>query len=240
LAQGIAFDCKVNSKTISDIEGQTFDLVINCGVSAEKWRANQNPDADRAGIERLVKVLRTIKARRVVHISTVDVFGRPDGADETQKPIRDGLHPYGTHRLELEDFMQATFAQTQIVRLPGLFGPGLKKNAIFDLMTNNAVERITPNALMQWYPMRRLVDDIKTVMTNDVKLVHLTSEPVKTEEIVAAFFPRAKVGPAQAQAPYYDFRSRYAGLFGGSGGYILNRNQVLDEVGRFVRAKPDA
>lgn len=213
---------------------------MNCGVTAEKWRANQDPAADRAGIARLTDVLSTIKARRILHISTVDVFASPHNADETTLPKLEGLHPYGAHRLALEDFIKDTFEHTQIIRLPGLFGEGLKKNVIFDLIHNNGVERINPAAVMQWYPMCRLTSDVETILEAELPLVHFTPEPLATAEILSEFFPAAQVSTAQTPAPHYDLRSVHASYFGGENGYMLARDEVLSEIGRFVGATVDA
>ena len=48
--------------------------------------------------------------------------------------VLDGLHPYGRNRLELEDLVRKEF-DTLVVRLPALFGKGLKKNFIYDAIT---------------------------------------------------------------------------------------------------------
>lgn len=199
-----------------------------------------DPEADRAEIAKLTAVLGTIKAKHVVHISTVDVFGTPSCADESTIPAREGLHAYGRHRLDLEDFMRSTFPSVQVIRLPGLFGEGLKKNAIFDLINDNCISQINPGAAFQWYPMSRLAEDLRIALDAGMPLLHLTSEPVRTAEIVSRFFPNAAVGPEAFPAPRYDIRSKFAGLFGGRDGYMLNKDAVLQEIGRFIRMPADA
>src|SRR6202008_232933 len=96
------FDATFNSSNIDSIAGQEFDLLVCAGVRAEKWIANGNPEADLAGVERLIKPLRSVKARRAVLISTVDVFITPIGVDESTKVETKGLHAYGTNRYHLE------------------------------------------------------------------------------------------------------------------------------------------
>ena len=50
LARQRGFDDLYRSTNIGEIRGRHFELVVNSGVSAVKWRANQEPDADREAI----------------------------------------------------------------------------------------------------------------------------------------------------------------------------------------------
>src|SRR3954453_14136055 len=56
------FSARFNSRDIGEIEGQSFDEVVCAGVSAKKWIANKDPDADWAAIASLIRKLETIKA----------------------------------------------------------------------------------------------------------------------------------------------------------------------------------
>src|SRR5471032_1906206 len=77
------FDATYNSSNIEAIAGEEFDLLVCAGVRAEKWIANANPAADRGGIDRLIQALTTVKARRAILISSVDVFITPIEVDES-------------------------------------------------------------------------------------------------------------------------------------------------------------
>src|ERR1041384_190726 len=82
LARQTRFDATFNSSNIDTIAGRELDLLVISGVRAEKWIANANPEQDRAGIDRLLDALKSVKASRVVLVSTVDVFVPPIGVDE--------------------------------------------------------------------------------------------------------------------------------------------------------------
>ena len=74
-----------NSTNIGDIAGKSFELVVSAGCKAAKWIANQEPAADRAGIESLMRALERVRAERFVLISTIDVYPQPIEVDERQR-----------------------------------------------------------------------------------------------------------------------------------------------------------
>jgi len=233
LARQTRFDATFNSSNIDSIAGREFDLLVVAGVRAEKWIANANPEQDRAGIERLVRALDTVNARQVVLISTVDVFTDPVGVDEDSPTPIDGLHAYGRHRRRLEELVAARFA-AHIVRLPGLYGHGIKKNVIFDFLHDNDVAKIDSRGTFQFYDLDRLWRDITLAVENDLPLVHLPTEPVTVREVAAAAFGREFVNEVAPAPARYDIRTRYAAVFGGEGAYLEPKARELDGIARFV------
>jgi hypothetical protein len=238
LQRAASFDTLANSKTIQQLAGQNFNLVVCAGVSAVKWLANRDPAADRAGIERLTSVLATITAREFILISTIDVYPEPSEAaneDTTIDPAAN--HAYGRHRLELEQWVQGRFDIVRVVRLPALFGGGLKKNVIFDLLHNNQCGAINPASVFQWYPLRRLSEDIEKIRSEDIRLINLFPEPIRTADIIAAFFHGTEVGKATYPAPHYKLETKHGALFGGPKGYIADRRSVLGDLAEFIIAE---
>jgi nucleoside-diphosphate-sugar epimerase len=231
LRRAAPFDVLIDSSNVDEMRGRSFALVVCAGARAEKWKANQDPAADLAGIERLASVLREVRAERFVLVSTVDVFEVPAGLDESAPA--DARHAYGRHRRMLEQLCEDRFA-AQVLRLPGLFGPGLKKNAVYDLLHDNQVEKIHPGSTYQFYDVRALWEDAETAQRAGIRLLHLATEPVAMGAIAARCFGRALHAPAGMPARY-DVRSRHAHLWGGQGGYLRSREEVLRGLERFVR-----
>ncbi len=225
------FDVLVNSSNVDELRGRSFELVACAGAPAEKWKANRDPVADLAGIERLLSVLREVRADRFVLVSTVDVFETPAGVDESAPA--DARHAYGRHRRMLEELCAERFG-AQVLRLPGLFGPGLKKNAVYDLLHDNQVEKIHPHSTYQFYDVRQLWSDAGKASRAGIRLLHLATEPLTMGEIASRCFGRELRTPAGAPARY-DVRSRHAELWGGQGGYLRSREEVLRGLERFVR-----
>lgn len=233
LARRHAFDAMFNSSNIEQIGGRSFDLIVCAGAPAEKWKANAEPSRDFENIGRLIAALERVDAQRLVLISTVDVFARPVEVDEGTEVHLDGLHAYGRHRRLLEDAVSARFDAT-VLRLPGLYGTGLKKNVIFDFLHDNEVSKIDSRAMFQFYGLDRLWGDIEVALANDLPLVHLATEPVSVADVAREAFGvefRNEVSPTPA---VYDMRTRYAPLFGGREPYIENRARVLNGIAQFV------
>jgi hypothetical protein len=233
LARQHRFDATYNSANIESIAGQEFDLVVCAGVRAEKWIANKNPEADRQGIDRLIGPLSSVKARRAVLISSVDVFIAPIEVDESTPVTTDGLHPYGTNRHHLEQFFGDRF-DSVVVRLPGLYGPGIKKNVIHDFLREHQIEKIDSRGVFQFYGLQRLWSDLQTAIANRLKTVHLPTEPVSVHEVVRAAFGREFTNHVTDHPARYDVRTRHATLFGGIGDYLETKTVELDGIRHFV------
>lgn len=238
LAQAGEFAAAFNSANVEAIRYRRFSRVVCAGVSAVKWRANQNPAEDWTGIARLITCLEDVETSLFVLISTVDVYREPYGLTEADVPDPCRLHPYGRHRLALEEFVCTRFPNHLILRLPALFGPGLKKNALFDLLHGDQTEKIAPNAFFQWYPLCRLHADLDLLAEAGLKLVNIATEPISMAEIAARFFPEASLGPSAAMPARYDIRTLHDRVLGGGGGYHLNRAAVLSSMAAFLAAQP--
>lgn len=223
-----------NSSTIGEIDGRHFDDVVCAGVSAVKWWANQNPEEDRDRIERLMRRLEKIRARNFTLISTIDVYAAPLRVSEQDAPVLEGLHAYGRNRAMLERFVAERFPAHQIIRLPALFGIGLKKNAIYDLMHDNRIAVINPASSFQWYPLDRLAADLGVARSRSLSLLNLATEPVRMEDIRQRFFAASVIGAEPAAEARYDMRTMHDLRLGGGNGYIMDKATVLDAIGRFI------
>lgn len=234
LARETSFDALFNSSNISDIRGRQFSTVVCAGVSAVKWLANKEPEKDLEAISRLTTHLEEMETDHFVLISTVDVYPSPQDVTEETLPDPGTAQPYGKHRRQLELWAQERFPRCTIVRLPGLFGQGLKKNLIFDLIHGNQTTAISPNGTLQWYPMRRFGADLAAVMQSTVDVINISPEPVSTRDIQETFFPDSQIGPEDMPGPSYDMQTVHASLLDGKGRYHLSRAQVLEELGAFI------
>lgn len=134
ILQNGSFDRVYHSSDINTAYGTNPDLLVYAGVKAEKFLANQNPQKDFEGIETAICNITKINPKKLVLISTIDVYAVPNDVDESVIPQKDDLLPYGRNRLYLEEWVQGNFQDYLIIRLPGLFGRNIKKNFIYDLI----------------------------------------------------------------------------------------------------------
>ncbi len=226
------------STNIGEISGQEFDLIVCAAAPAQKWIANREPEADRQNIERLIRHLKTIQCQTFILISTVDVFKSPLGVTEDTAVDEDDLQPYGLHRRYLETFVESQFPRHLIVRLPGLVGPGLRKNVIFDFLNQNNLDAIDSRGVFQFYPMVNLWYDIQTALQAQLSLVHLTAEPLSVAEVAQNGFGRVFENALANPPAQYDFQSKHAGLFGGRGAYQYSKRETLQAIRAYAQSEP--
>ena len=216
-----------NSSTINDMANKSYETVYFAGLPAEKWRINQDPTTDYQNLMNIFSVLETMTIDRFVLISTVDVLDCSIEQDETGTAY--ASHPYGKHRRLMEEWVETHIADPYIVRLPGLFGTGLKKNVIYDLIHNNLVESISLSSSFQYYNIANLKRDITRCITENIRLVHLVSPPVLTLTIVLAFFSD-KIGVCKGSSTIkYNLQTKH-----GKNRYWTSTDSILFDMKKFI------
>lgn len=221
-----------NSKNIKEIQNKDFNLVICAAAPSLKWLANKEPENDLAAIERLVTNLKKIKAKKFVLISTIDVYSNLNGVDENSPIEKTNLPPYGTHRLMLEKFIGDNF-DSLIIRLPAIFGKGLKKNPLFDLIHND-LKYINPESMLQFYYLVYLWADISKSLENNLKIVNFATEPISLDQIAGDIFKLDLTNQTERRPAFYDMRTKHANLWGNTKPYLYLKNQIMEDIGTFV------
>lgn len=128
LAAKHAFAAVCHSTDIATQFGAKPDLCVYAGVPAAMFLANADPDADLAVMAAARENLRQIAPKQLVLISSIAVYADSRGKDEQSPMTPDGLPAYGRNRLQLERWVREDYPNALIVRLPALYGIGLKKN----------------------------------------------------------------------------------------------------------------
>lgn len=134
-----------NSRTVSQAHGRRFDRLFCAAAPGSMFEANRDAERDAARIEGLIHSLRQIQADQFILISTIAVLERFDGGDTEADSRYQQETPYGVHRRRLELACQEHFPRCLVVRLPALFGTGLAKNFLFDLL-NPLPTLLTPDS----------------------------------------------------------------------------------------------
>lgn len=284
-----AFEAIYNSKNIKEAYDTRPDLLVYAGLRAEKYLANSAPEKDMELIRQAEENIRRIHPKKLVLISTIDVFKDPKGMDEYSAIDTKDLHAYGYNRRLLEIWAREHYPDVLIIRLPGLFGRNIKKNFIFDyinviptmlqeqkirelaekdieLMTYyfsqdngffkvkdlrneereilkdkfrkagfSALNFTDSRSRYQFYNLERLWKDIQTALNAGILLWHPAVEPVRAGELYQYLAGKEFVNELKGTPADYDYRTVYAGLFGGKDGYIEDKQQILSEIKRFVK-----
>lgn len=129
-----SFSMVANSKNVMEMYGKQPDVLIYAGVTGTKWYALGHEQEDWEIIENAKKNIINIAPRKLILISTVDVYDNLEKVDETYINNLKKLHVYGKHRLLLEKWVEENINDYHIVRLPAIYGMNLKKNFIYDLI----------------------------------------------------------------------------------------------------------
>jgi hypothetical protein len=205
---------KYNSRNITNIKNKKFYKIYCAGLPAEKWKANNFPNKDRKNMLKLLNNLKKTKCDKFYLISSID----------THKPEE----AYGKNRLDFENYIKKIFSNYLIIRLPGVFGNGLKKNIIFDLLNRKNLENISKDDYFQWYNLKYLFSDInkyeKKYGLN--RVIELYSKPIKNHYIIK-LFPKLKILHQEKKNIKYDIKPNI--------GYYKNKKTILNGIKNFIK-----
>ena len=234
LLRSNSYDLSINRANLNRLENSDFEQIVGAGLPAEKWKANLEPEVDFKNVEVLKLALSNVRVKKFVLISTVDVYSDPVNCYEN---VEDNISklPYGKHRFHFEEFIRHRFEKHLIIRLPALFGHGLKKNILFDLLNRHQIEKINTNSVFQWYPTARLASDIKYLEQIDFYgTINLCTEPLPTQEIIQKCFPQIDINGPSMPIIRYDVLTKFAHLFQQQGSYIQSKSNLLEQIEAFI------
>lgn len=288
LALSHPYDGLFNSQNITDAFGACPDLLVYAGVTGTKYLANHEPEKDLEAKRTALDNIRRINPKRLVLISSVDVYRDPVNVDEAVVSPTEHMQPYGYTRFLLEQWVREAYPDALLIRLPGIYGTGLKKNFVYDLihlvppMLTNAkhlelvrrdgfirpyyldqgngywklnceckaeyamlrdyFERSSFNALhftdsrgvYQYYPLNRLQRHMEIALNADLRVVNIATEPFSIREMVDYVNGEPFNNWLDQPVVHYDVRTRHNSVFGGWGGYILRRAEVLDDLAQYI------
>lgn len=287
LALNSDFTAMYHRTNIGDAYGEKPDVLVYAGVTGTKFLANKYPDRDRGVIDSAIENIKKISPRKLVLISTVDVLDQ-FGKDEDYMPVESKFGAYGNHRLYLENWVKENIKDYHIVRLPAVYGSGLKKNFIYDLIhiipemlssekydeligewpgmkefylyqddefyhliadkgkrrylreffwesSFNALSFTDSRSQYQYYNLVWLWGDIKKVMSSNISILNLATEPILTKDLFNDIYGKVFENCINSNPPKYDFRTKYGLVYNGTEkSYLYNRERVLADVEEFI------
>lgn len=180
------FAAECHSSDITAQYGTRPDLCVYAGVPAAMFLANADPEADLAVMRAARENIRQIAPKRLVLISSIAVLADSRGVYE-DSPVQDteGLPAYGKNRLQLERWVREDFPDALIVRLPALYGAGLRKNFLFDLHTITPA-MLRPEKYSELAAKSPLVKSAYTLADNGFYKLNATADPAALRAFFAA------------------------------------------------------
>jgi nucleoside-diphosphate-sugar epimerase len=136
-ARGIACEA-IGRDDWAAYAGRRCDVLINAAGNSRKYLADREPAADFAAtVQMTADSLHRLSFNRYVLCSSCDVYDdfadpRRTREDAPIDPARQSR--YGFHKQLAEQVARRDGNQPLIVRFGGFVGPGLKKNAIYDIL----------------------------------------------------------------------------------------------------------
>lgn len=161
-AEAVRRGCEVGAITrenYADFQGRETDWLIHAGGNSRKYLDEQDPargfEENVAGV---AAALRDFRFRRFILISSGAVYPREDdparNGEETvlgpNQPTR-----YGFHKWLAELLAQYSAPGRLIFRVGGCVGPGLRKNALYDLLSGGPFF-VHPDSEFQYLDTRDL------------------------------------------------------------------------------------
>lgn len=143
----------VTRANYDELRGSSCAVLVNANGNSKKFLSTRDPlwDFD-ASVRSVVASLEDFKAERYVFLSSGDVYPETHAPAVTQEDQTIDLRRisrYGLHKLLAEQVVRSAHRSWLVVRMGGFVGEGLKKNAIFDMLTGAPVW-LSPDSELQF------------------------------------------------------------------------------------------
>lgn len=201
-----------NRENIGNILNNFYDTIYCSGVISIKWWANKYPNEDAQNIKNLLEIIRNVNCNKFILISTISIYD-----DE----------PYGINRKKFEDDLTKIFGNKLIiVRLPAVYGNGLKKNLLFDMLNNSILSEININDKYQWYNVNNIKFDIDSCLETGENVFEFFPEPITNEQLISLFSKNFKIIDNDENS-YIQNRIP-------KNGYLYSSDKVMKELKEFI------
>lgn len=143
----------ITKYNFENFRGSSCDFLINANGNSKKYLSDKEPLLDfDLSVRSVVNSLEAFNSKMYILLSSGDVY--PDTShseltDEDSFIDPEKLSRYGLHKYLAEMIVRGTHKKYLIIRMGGFVGPEIKKNAIFDMLTNSPVW-LSPESQLQF------------------------------------------------------------------------------------------
>jgi nucleoside-diphosphate-sugar epimerase len=150
---GFTVDVADRDTPRQELAKTNFELVINCAGNSKTWLAERDPvKCLQENVIDLIGDLNFLHFGMWVQISSNTVYTSEDTQEDGHILATD-LSTYAYHKLLGEHYTRKLANNWLILRPTGFFGPGLKKNLLFDLRANSSEIYFTRDSYIDFIPV---------------------------------------------------------------------------------------
>jgi len=223
---------------LESLTGERFDVVYFCAGNSRTYLSEREPlTCLNENVGTLYTYLKALNYRKWVHLSSSSVY--PQSAREKVETMPIAVHElslYGAHKLLSERYVTRFAPEWVIVRPTSFFGPGLKKNLLFDLRAGKRDVFLRRDSVLDYIPIETFADALRVLAeraTNEI--VNVGSGQSLTVSEILAMKPNDYI--------YHD--ERYHSDEGMSFARLrahypatLTRDQLREAIRLFIHSEP--
>lgn len=156
------------------------------------------------------------------------INGIPNVLNETlynELLLKDGALSY-FYKKQVNGFYKSTFDEEHT------------KHELFRLLKEigfSSVSFTDSRSVFQFYNLKYIGKHIETIVKERIPISHLATEPVSAGEVYFNILRKPFTNEISKKPFSYNFKTKYADIFGGKNGYIFDKSQVISELTLFVK-----
>jgi nucleoside-diphosphate-sugar epimerase len=173
----------IRREDFDSLRDTSCDILINANGNSKKFLADQDPNGEfEASVSSVLRSLTAFKFDKYVHLSTGDVYPAQSCPEQSREDIGipvERLSRYGLHKFLAEQLVRNYAKKWLVVRMGGFVGPGLKKNAVYDILNDQPVW-LSPDSELQFIQTDTAAELVWNMVENGVtgEVVNLGAEGV--------------------------------------------------------------
>jgi nucleoside-diphosphate-sugar epimerase len=162
----------IGRENYAAMRGRACEVFVNANGSSRKLLAGREPLVDfDANVRSVRSSLADFRFRRYLHVSSCDVYadcGSPATTQEDAAVDPASQSAYGFHKWLAEQCVRHVAPDWLILRFGGFVGPGLRKNAIFDIL-NGGPLYLDPDSELQFLHTDRAASMLFQLLESGVR-----------------------------------------------------------------------
>lgn len=107
----------------------------------------------------------------------------------------------------------------------------------FEKLGFSALDFTDSRGVFQYYNLKFLWEHIQIALKNKIKILNIATEPIRINDIYRMIMGKNFKNFILDDIPYYNFKTEYSEIFGGSNGYIFDKDFILNDISKFVNQK---